>query len=149
MNEVAASVIGEYLRNKAPDSLQDNTDRMCILLDGEYGNMMTGLLFAGLAGDIIAQDQVWAYVFNITASIPNWEESTGMDLYNITSWLQSNMGPETMGNWTALVEVPKTQCYSCSTTSTWEDISLWTTSVPVSFATTQVVIVAGAEFFLG
>ena len=130
-SDIAAVVIGQYLRNKAPASLEADTARMCVLLNGEYGNLMPGLLFSGLAGDIEAQDQIWPFLFNATPSLVSWKERTGIDLDNVTAWLNSNMGPEQMGNWTDLVSVSSSTCETCSETSTWADILLWPTSVAV------------------
>lgn len=130
-SDVGAIIIGQYLRNKAPASLEADTDRMCVLLDGEYGNMVPGLLFTGLEGDIVAQDQVWPFMYNVSSILSTWEARTGLNTSLISAWLFRNMNYLTLGNWTNLIDISSAQCPACTDTDSWADLPLWAASVPV------------------
>ena len=132
LSDAAALVIGQYLRNTAPVSLEADTARMCSLMDGEYGNMVPGLLFVGYAGDIVAQDQVWPFLYNVSSVLPAWHARTNMNITDVAEWLLLKMNYQTLGNWTSLITVPSSsQCTLSTSTSSWTDIPLWVDSVHV------------------
>lgn len=122
--EVTAIVIGMYLRAKATSLLEEDTDRMCVLLNGEYGNLLPGLFFSGLSGDIVAQDLVWSAQEAISPMVPQWEETTGMTLSSVLSSLVNQLGPFQMGSWLSYLAISSPSCSICTETGTWSDIAL-------------------------
>ncbi|KAH3765669.1 hypothetical protein Pelo_2467 [Pelomyxa schiedti] len=131
-SDAAAVMIGVYLRSRTP-AVCLNVDRTCILLNGEYGNMMPSFSPSGLTGDITAQDQLWGLMHPVTVQhqvLPTWETETGLHLDTLSAWLATSMAPETMGKWLDLVQVPSETCSPCSSTSTWLDYPVWSASSP-------------------
>lgn len=132
MYDIAAVMIGQYTRNKAPSTgLRADTSRMCVLFNGEYGNIMPTMLFSGLAGDMMAQDQVWNYMYNTTMCLDDWQAKTSITLQNITNFLATSMGPDSMGSWLSMINISYCPICDTSVSSNVQNISLWPTSSPV------------------